>query len=271
MKPNRWRASTAGMLLAMVVAAWGCQRAFRAPEPLPARYTLVRDQLILYSEFPLPARHRLLEALSALRGDVSDRLNLPTSDEPIHVYVFESAENFESFLKIHHPDLPKRRAFFLESDTRLAVYAFWGDRVGEDLQHEVAHGYLHSVVPHLPLWLDEGLAEYFEVPRGQNGLNLAHVRDLWRRLGERSWWPDLQRLEELRAIGEMTQLDYAEGWLWVHFLLETTPQRRELLQNYLHQLRQAGSAPPLAEVLRETHPRADHELVQHLSRLVGHP
>jgi hypothetical protein len=71
---------------------------------------------------------------------------------------------------VHHPNLPRRRAFFVETDTRLSVYAYWGDRVAEDLRHEVVHGYLHAVVPHLPLWLDEGLAEYFEVPRGLSGL-----------------------------------------------------------------------------------------------------
>ena len=47
----------------------------------------------------------------------------------------------------------------METDTRLTVYAYWGDRVAEDLRHEVTHGYLHTMVPHVPLWLDEGLAQ----------------------------------------------------------------------------------------------------------------
>ena len=81
-----------------------------------------------------------------------------------------------SFFRDRYPDFPKRRAFFVETDTQLAVYAQWGDRVAEDLRHEVAHGYLHAIVPSIPLWLDEGLAEYFEVPRGQNGLNRTRRR-----------------------------------------------------------------------------------------------
>ena len=39
----------------------------------------------------------------------------------------------------------------------------------------MAHGYLHSAFPSIPLWLDEGLAEYFETPRGDAGLNGRHV------------------------------------------------------------------------------------------------
>ena len=59
----------------------------------------------------------------------------------------------------------------METDARLAVYAQWGDRMAEDLRHEVTHGYLHSVVPDVPQWLDEGIAKFYEVPRGQRGLN----------------------------------------------------------------------------------------------------
>ena len=93
--------------------------------------------------------------------------------------------------------MPTRRAFFVESDTRLAVYAHWSDRVGEDLRHEVAHGYLHSMVPGLPLWLDEGLAEYFEVPRGNNGLNRPHLELLSDMMQYNGWQPNLERLAAL--------------------------------------------------------------------------
>ena len=65
----------------------------------------------------------------------------------------------------HFPGTPSRRAFFVESPTHLSVYAQWGDRVQEDLRHEVVHGYLHAVLRDIPLCLDEGIAEYFEVPR----------------------------------------------------------------------------------------------------------
>ncbi len=132
----------------------------------------------MYSDSSLPHRHRLLEELNSQRNLVRSKLNLTTSDERIYVYLFASADELKSFVRTKYPDFPDRRAFFVETDTRLQVYAYWGDRVAEDLRHEVAHGYLHSMVPHLPLWLDEGLAEYFEVPRGERGLNERHVHEL---------------------------------------------------------------------------------------------
>ncbi len=138
----------------------------KSPLPaLPDGHDVVLDQLVVHSNFELPGQHRLLQELNAQRADVSNRLGLPISDEPIHVYLFADAGRFGEFMQLRFPTFPHRRAFFVETDTQLSVYAHWGDRVAEDLRHEVAHGYLHAVVQNLPLWLDEGLAEYFEVAR----------------------------------------------------------------------------------------------------------
>ena len=212
--------------LALPIIA-GCAR-LRAAPALPQRHSMTLDQLMIHSDAPLPQHHRLLDELQQQRSRLTVKLGLGVSDEPIHVYLFPTSQGLDAYMRVYFPDLPQRRAFFVETDTRLTVYAYWGDRVAEDLRHEVAHGYLHAVVPRLPLWLDEGLAEYFEVPRGLDGLNRPHVDQLVAELG-RGWKPDVQRLERLRETGEMTQIDYAESWAWVHFLLETTPQRRQLL------------------------------------------
>jgi hypothetical protein len=250
-----------GLLLAFASSS-GCARLRVAPA-LPERKSMVLGQLVIFSNSPLPSHHRLLEELQAQRAQLSTKLALPTSDEPIHVYLFPSSDELEAYMRVYFPALPKRRAFFVESDTRLTVYAYWGDRVAEDLRHEVAHGYLHAVVPRLPLWLDEGLAEYFEVPRGLSGVNRPHVEQLAAELG-RGWQPNLERLEALREAGALTQTHYAESWAWVHFLLETTPERRQLLQAYLRSL--DGDAPvgPLSEQLLVPDGRVARELADYL-------
>ena len=57
---------------------------------------------------------------------------------------------------------PSRAASAARED--LLVYTYWGDRIQQDLRHELTHALLHSVLKDVPLWLDEGLAEYFELP-----------------------------------------------------------------------------------------------------------
>jgi hypothetical protein len=249
----------------------GCRAGPYVAPRLPEGNVLVREQLVVYSDFALPRQHRLVDELAALRGDLSTKLALPVSDEPIHVYLFDSGDRYQTFMGMHHPELPSRRAFFFESDTRLEVYAYWGDRVAEDLRHETAHGYLHAVAPNLPLWLDEGLAEYFEVPRGHGGLNPPHVEELFAGLQSGAWRPDLFRLEQWSSGHEMTQRDYAESWAWVHFLLETEPGRRDLLRGYLQTLRAQATAEPLSSQLRRLVPQPEQALLDYVSYLAAHP
>ena len=248
---------------------WLCYRA-KVPEPVvqsPGTSSFVREQLIFHSDFDLPRQHRLLDEVTALRGDLSALLGMPAGDEPIHVYLFESSDTYTDFALKYFPHTPPRRAFFLETDTRLNVYAQWGDSVAEDLRHETTHGYLHAAVRNVPLWLDEGIAEFFEVPRGRQGRNVPHIELLAARHNAGQWSPDLPRLEQLGAADAMTQQDYAESWLWVHCLLESSPERQGALKRYFADLRRDGSTAPLSLRLREVDSSPHRSLVEHLERL----
>ena len=154
----------------------------RAGSTLPERNTLVRDQLVIHGDFPLAAHHRLFEELTAQRADLCRRLALPCSDEPIHVYLFETPERFRGLHAAASSGV-SRSPGVLRRDRRAGCRSTpsgataWRD----DLRHEVTHGYLHSVVPDVPLWLDEGIAKFYEVPRGQRGLNRPLLdRSAWR-------------------------------------------------------------------------------------------
>jgi hypothetical protein len=236
--------------LAFAFLSAGCVRTWtNEPLDLPDRYTIVRDQLVIHCDFQVPARHRLLDELTARREDLRRELAYASSDEPIHVYLFEGARRFKEFVREEHPDFPNRRAFFVETDTRLEVYAHWGGYVGEDLRHEVTHAYLHSVLPNIPLWLDEGLAEYFEVPRGRHGLNRDHLARI---LAEPEGGPGgavLSPISPREALYRLPQEDYAECWAWVHFLLESSPETKLLLREYLYRLHVDGSTVPLSSRL----------------------
>ncbi len=119
----------------------------------------------------------------------------------------------------------------------------------------------------LPLWLDEGLAEYFEIPRGQHGLHKQNLRLLWERHQKYYWKPALERLERMERAEQLQSLDFAEAWLIVHWLLETTESRRAMLRQYVARLRLAGESPPLIELIRNTEPDYEGQLLVHLVKL----
>jgi hypothetical protein len=250
-----------------VFVVGGCTGPLGSRLTPPSQNTLVRDQLVIHADFPLAAHHRLFDELTSQRADLCRRLALPCSDEPIDVYLFESPERFAGFIKLHYPQFPDRRAFFVETDAQLSVYAQWGDRMAEDLRHEVTHAYLHSVVPDVPLWLDEGIAKFFEVPRGQRGVNRPLLDRLVAQIEHEHWRPNLRRLEEFPANYNMTQDDYAEAWAWVHWLMESRPESLELLRSYLAELRRDGTARPLSARLTAMFGQPDAAMVEHIRRM----
>lgn len=262
---RRWRWAVCSM-----VVLSGCLFARKVPV-LPSKNSTDRGQLVVHSDFDLPNRHRLLEELNLVREDVHRKLALAPSDEPVNVYLFESDERFREYLEERHTGLPRRRAFFLETDTELIVYAHWGEQVAEDLRHEVTHGYLHAGVPAIPLWLDEGLAEYFEVPRDHRGYHRAHIELLMRLYKRDEWTPDLRRLEQMQALDEMTLLDYAEAWLWAHLLMESSPERLDRLRRYVAQLKGRQQPQRLSKVLTDTELSPERTLIRHLKWLDENP
>jgi len=172
---------------------------------------------------------------AALREHVTAELQLPVSREPVHVYLFADADRYAEFFQAHFPQLPPRRAYFVQAGDRLNVYAQADQQQTRDLRHEVTHGFLHAVHPHLPIWLDEGLAEYYEVSPADDGWQPEYVRalDEWAAKGD--WRPDLARLERLESVADMSGIDYAESWLWVYSCLHN--EHRETLRSYLQALR----------------------------------
>jgi hypothetical protein len=263
------RAFLSKALIVWLVVAAGCHLPWTNRLTLPDSNTVVRDQLTFHCDFALPAHHRLLDELVALRTDICHGLKLPASDETIHVYLFENQDRFNGFMKIFYPDFPKRRSFFIETDTKLSVYAQWGDRIAEDLRHEVTHGYIHSVVPNLPLWLDEGLAEFYEAPRNEQGLNRADLNLIGQRLLNEHWQPDLKRLELLDPTKDMSQNDYAEAWAWVHFLLQPKSKYADVLPNYIADLRRDGVTTSLYERIMATIPDANYAMAEHIRNLMS--
>src|SRR5262249_1228482 len=148
----------------------------------------------------------------------------------IQVYLFKDRDTYRKFMHAHYADLPERRAFFLEQPRQfgsdgLLGYTYWGDRVKEDLRHELTHALLHSVLQAVPLWLDEGLAEYFELAPEKNGVNGGHLAQLRSSAAQ----PNLDRLEHLTEVKQMGPAEYHEAWAWVHLMLRGKPEAKSVL------------------------------------------
>jgi hypothetical protein len=249
--------------------AWaGCQTLHTAStRPATLQHKLASEQLVVHSDFPLAEDHRLIDELTAQRDWLTDKLRLAKTDVPIHVYLYSDEQAYHEFVKLRYPGFAERRAIFVEDYAALSVYAHWGDHVADDLRHEVSHGYLHAAVPNLPLWLDEGLAEYFEVGLARRGMNGSHLEFLRQRHASGEWQPNMNRLEQISSAVEMTQADYSEAWAWVHFLLESGGDKAEVLTDYLNDLQHGGAGALLSTRVRKRLAGPNLALVEYLETL----
>lgn len=251
-------------LLLFVLA--GCRTPRETIVGLPAKYTIEKEHLVVQSDVKLPRNHELMRDLDQLREEIIKSLDLPDQKQPVVVYLFGDELRYAQYLKTRYPLLPPRRAYFVGTSKELAVYTYWGERIQEDLRHEFTHGVLHATLKDVPLWLDEGLAEYFEVTTQPAGMNREYAMNLAAGIAS-GWKPDLDRLEGLEAVDQMQKADYQESWAWVHFLLNHNEDSHAVLTNYMHELRTTSRPGKLSEKLRASIPVADARFLSYASGL----
>jgi len=245
----------------------GCHLSSKKDAGLPGRHSLRADQLVVLSDFKLPSKHPLIEDLVKLRTQVSKSLQLPLKTEDVVVYLFSDELAYHQYIQTAHPGLPSRRAYFIATPKELAVYTYWGDRIQEDLRHEYTHGLLHACLQSVPLWFDEGLAEYFEIAGEKPGgiqPDYAHRLTLGIQNG---WRPDLERLEKLEKTEQMQRADYREAWAWVHFMHHSSPETRQIMLDYLHELQSIANPEPLSKRLARDIPSFEERFLSYLAGL----
>jgi hypothetical protein len=269
------------LLLLAASGAGGCQT-FRfttvQPNPgpgpenaadLPNKKQQRVSQYVFHADFEINPKLPLFQDLANLREQVYKELHLPASTNLVQVYLFENDQRYERFMHAHYPELPKRRAFFVAQPLGfggredLLVFTWWGENLSQDLRHELTHALLHSVLKDVPLWLDEGLAEFFELPPANRGVNLKHLEHL----RQADFRPDLARLEQLTEVQQMTPAEYREAWAWVHLMLRSSPEAHRVLMAYLGELRTNSRPGPLRPRLAAVLPATEEALARHVADL----
>jgi hypothetical protein len=200
--------------VALLLLAWaGCATMDRGQALVPSRYHVDTGLFVVYSNAPMPEDPPAVRCLQALERDVGRELGLrpPAGEDRVQIYVLDNRQDFDHFLQFHYPELPHRRAFFLAKGTERLVYTYVSPRLEEDLRHEVTHALLRGAFGDLPLWLDEGLAEYFENDLSQPDALCTRL-DAIAADRRAQWSPDLERLESLTDIRQMSQRDYRGAW-----------------------------------------------------------
>jgi hypothetical protein len=174
---------------------------------------------------------------------------------PTVVMVFGSERSFQPYKPRFNGKPIKLNGCFYSTEDMNHVAMVDGD-TAESLRtifHEYVHLVISNMMPNMPLWLNEGLAEYystFEVQSdGRRAILGRVIPNHLALLNQRSMF----RIEELLTIdesssayneGERQTLFYAQSWALVHMLMAGLDNRSSQVAAYLDLV--ANGTPSLA-------------------------
>ena len=212
--------------------------------------------------FPLDEYEELLGELPALEKEVHRVLAVRPPRRPIDVFLLGDRLEHRRFMNENFPKVPYRRALFVKQRGQARVYAYRQPELAVDLRHECTHAILHSELDLVPLWLDEGIAEYFEVAPDERAFDHPHFSALkWNmRLG---MVRTIGALEEKHDLTEMNGFDYRFSWAWTHFMFHGPQMAYGVLLDFLADVRR-GSPPGLfSERMAGVLPDATDRMIGH--------
>ncbi len=214
------------------------------------------------STFPLESFAPLFGELSALDMELQRTLALPPAGQTIDVYLFDKQSQHRQMLAELYPRVPYRRALYVQRAGQGSVFAYRHRELAVDLRHECTHALLHTNLPMVPLWLDEGLAEYFEMPAQLRAWDHPHFSKLrWNlRFG---MVRSIQSLEQCDTLGDMGSVEYRFSWAWVHYMLHGPLPAHRALVHYFRDIQRGTPPGQLSERLRAAVPDLDHQLARH--------
>ena len=222
-----------------------------------------------HATFPLQELTPLFQELSALELELQRTLAVPPSQKKIEVLLLNDQRTHKQLLAQQFPQVPYRRALYVQRGGQGSVFAYRNPDLSVDLRHECTHALLHASLPMVPLWLDEGLAEYFEMAAPLRAFDNPHAGKLrWEmRLG---MIRGLTTLEACSDLTEMGPVEYRFAWAWVHFMLHgPLPAHRELV-HFLADIRRENPPGLLSRRLELALPNLESQFVEHFRNWSRH-
>ena len=234
--------SRAGFVRCIVLAALSAQYLFASS----AWLRLTTRHFDLYSSLNAKRSAALFESLeNARRALELLQLAGPPAPSPLRVIAFGSSKEYAAFrLDRSSP------GYYLHSPGRDYIVLAAGSLESTvPVVHEYVHYLLHRRYKHLPLWLDEGLAEFYSTIEEKNGVvKVGLAPDAW--LDSRPQknlactLPALFGTEQSPLAGGRQAAPnsrfYAQAWLLVH-MLWLAPGYASRRENFLAAVEQGES------------------------------
>ena len=223
-----------------------------------------------YAEAPRGFEEILAE-LKRLPPRLSKVYGSPAIVRAVNVLIFSDRQQYFAHLDKTLPKAPRRNSLFIVRSGRPTILAVQGKTLRQDLMHEAVHSLNHLTFRNtsMPLWMDEGLAEWAEDSVEQQ--SRVHGKALRQLLGgQRILLPEpisLAALEKIKSTTRADAVDYAASWAWCRFLLSGKYGCRGVWNRYLQDIRDGQQAGRLSHRLALTVPDYEQRFLRFLTSI----
>ena len=223
-----------------------------------------------YAEAPR-GFEKILAELKKLPLRLSEAYGSPAIVRAVNVLIFADRQQYFSHLEKTLPTAPRRNSLFIVRSGRPTILAVQGETLLQDLTHEAVHSLNHLTFRNtsMPLWMDEGLAEWAEDSVEQQ--SRLHGKTLRQLLGgQRILLPEpisLAALERIKSTTRADAVDYAASWAWCRFLLSGKEGCRGVWNRYLQDIRGGQQAGRLSHRLALSVPDYEQRFLRFLTSI----
>ncbi|MCC7475201.1 MAG: hypothetical protein IT425_07385 [Pirellulales bacterium] len=219
---------------------------------------------VIQANFDLAKYDKLFSELPDLQRELVRTLGIRPASSAIDVYLFSAEEQFREYTEHYFPNVPFRPALYVRENGQPGVYTYLKPDLDIDLRHECTHALLHASLADVPLWLDEGLAKYFEMPAAQRAFDHPYFDDAkWKWSLRLGMVRSIESLEQRTELADMDASDYRYSWAWVHFMLHGPEAAHRELVHYLAGRESVSSSAKLSSQVANAVPNASEKLAQH--------
>lgn len=186
---------------------------------------------------------KLAQRLQRFQAILDSSSSLRVTHDRVTVFLLKDRASFEPFNRA--PDGTQQGMIGWFNPTVVGPYIVLNaaDQPEETILHEYAHYRLNQTYPGAPLWLQEGMAEYFSTLR-VHGSKMEIGRPIQRHVMilQRAPWFPLQDLFTMDASSLANGADlpaaifYAESWALCHYLMSGRPELSAQLGEFVREL-----------------------------------
>ena len=185
---------------------------------------------------------------------------------PLVVVMFRTKQEFQAYREMpegmlaYYNGVNNRVFMYQYSDVNKNAPLIAAKQATSTVAHEGVHQILHNIgvqkrLSAWPLWISEGLAEYFAPTssglrskwKGVGRPNELRMRELFLQLKSRPHIGDGSLIEAAVTAKEFDSVDYAVSWSLVHFLLT---KHRDEFMDYLRDVSQDLPLEPVSKELQ---------------------